>query len=88
VGLTLPSSSISPQRVIGRFIKGALGIVGSLAFLMFVYAGFSFLIAQGNEKKIATARNTMIWAALGLVIIFGAYAIVSSILTALSGGSS
>ena len=87
VGLSLPSSDISVPRVIGRLIKGALGIVGSIAFLMFVYAGFSYLIAQGDPKKTHNAIQTMIWAALGLVVIFGAYAIVSSIFTALGGSS-
>lgn len=85
VGLFLPSGGVSPQVVIGRFVNGMLGIVGSIAFLMFVYAGFTWMFAQGDSKRVTTAKNTMIWATLGLVIIFGAYAIVSSILKALSG---
>lgn len=85
VGLTLPSSDISLQRVIGRVIRGTLGVIGSIAFLMFVYAGFTLLIAQGDAKKVTTAKQTMLWASLGIVVIFGAYAIVSSILNTLTG---
>jgi hypothetical protein len=84
ISLPLPGSDISPATVIGRVIKQILGIVGSLAFLMFVYGGFTWMTAGGNEERIKTARETIVWATLGLIAIFMAYGIVSYLITSIN----
>jgi uncharacterized membrane protein YjfL (UPF0719 family) len=50
---------------------------------MFIYGGFVWLTSAGNEQKVTQGRNILMWAALGLVIIFLAYAIVKFVLTAI-----
>ena len=37
--------------LIGRVINAALGVVGSLALLMFVYGGFTWMLAAGNNER-------------------------------------
>lgn len=66
-----------PRIFIGRLIKGILGLSGSIALLMFVYGGLVYLTAQGESERIQRAKNTLIWATLGLAIIFGSYAFLS-----------
>jgi hypothetical protein len=74
--LTVPS-------LIGRVISGALGVVGSLALLMFIYGGFMWMLSGGNDKMITKGKDTLMWAALGLVIIFMSYVIIHFIFTTL-----
>jgi len=71
--------------LIGRVINAVLGIVGSLALLMFVYGGLLWMTAGGKEDKITQGKNVLIWATLGLVVIFSSYAIVKLLLTSLAG---
>ncbi len=78
-GTTVPS-------LIGRVINAVLGIVGSLALVMFIYGGFTWMLSGGNSSAIEKGKNILIWASLGLVIIFISYALVSFVIkTATSG---
>lgn len=66
----------TPQQLIGKVISAILGVIGSIALLMFVYGGFVWMTAAGNEKKVSQGRDILMWAAIGLIIIFISYAAV------------
>ncbi|MEI7452501.1 MAG: pilin [Candidatus Falkowbacteria bacterium] len=69
-------ASGTPQGLIGRVINGVLGIVGSIALLMFIYGGFLWMTSQGNDKQVQTGKDILLWAALGMALIFLSYALV------------
>lgn len=75
----------SPQIIIGRVINTVLGIVGSLALLMFVYGGFTWMLAAGNNERVEKGKNILVWATLGLVVIFASYALVEFVIKGLTG---
>jgi hypothetical protein len=79
-----PLGDVDIPTVLGRIIKTFLGMVGAIALLAFVYAGVLYLTAAGREDAIRTAKDTMIYGFLGLVIIFFAYAVTSFFFKALS----
>ncbi len=62
--------------LIGKVIKAVLGIVGSLALVMFIYGGITWMTSAGNAEKVQKGKDTLVWAAIGLVIIFASYALV------------
>lgn len=72
-----------PRIFIGRLIKGILGLSGSVALLMFVYGGLVYLTAQGESERVQRAKNTLIWATMGLAVIFGSYAFLTYLFKAL-----
>jgi len=75
--LTNPlGTETSPQVMIGKVIQAALGIVGSIALAMFIYGGFVWMMAAGNAEAVTKGKNILIWATLGLIVIFTAYALV------------
>ncbi|MBI5622052.1 hypothetical protein HY933_04295 [Candidatus Falkowbacteria bacterium] len=61
----------------GRLAQAVIGLVGAAVFIMVVYGGLLWLFASGNEEKVATAKKTLVWAVIGLLVVFAAYAIVS-----------
>ncbi len=81
IGGTGSGTSASVAVIIGRVVNAVLGIVGSIAFLMFFYGGVLWMTAAGNEAKVKKGRDTIVWAVMGLIAIFAAYAIVNFILT-------
>ncbi|MEK7211086.1 MAG: hypothetical protein AAB731_00445 [Patescibacteria group bacterium] len=75
-----PLGTTDVYTVIGRVIKAALGLTGALALLMFIWGGFLWMTAMGDARRVEKGRDTMVWATLGLVVIFGSYAITSFII--------
>jgi hypothetical protein len=61
----------------GRIINVFTGVAGSIALAMFVYGGFLMVTAGGNDEMIKKGKNAMVWAVIGLVVMFGAYAVLS-----------
>jgi hypothetical protein len=78
-----PLDGATVPIVIGRVIDAVLGLVGSLALIMFIYGGLIWMTATGNEQKVTKGKNTVLWAALGLVVVFSAYALVKFLFSAL-----
>ena len=70
-------SNPTPQTLLGTIIKAVLGIVGSLALVMFIYGGVTWMLAAGNAERVTKGKNILIWATIGLVVIFSAYALVT-----------
>lgn len=56
--------------------------LGALAVLIIMIAAFRYVFAQGDPQKTAAAKNTIIYAAIGLVISAMAFVIVSYIVKA------
>lgn len=67
--------------LLGKIINSVLGIIGSLALVMFIYGGATWMLSGGNQEQVTKGKNILIWAAAGLVIIFTAYALVKFVLT-------
>lgn len=81
VSLSNPLGDItSPQAFIGKIINSILGVVGSLALLMFVYGGLTWMTSSGSPDKVKQGRDTLLWAAIGLVVIFSAYGLTRFVL--------
>lgn len=77
-------TTVDPSTLIGNVIKGILGIIGTLALGLFIYGGIELMISRGDSSKIKKGYDTMIYAAVGLAVIFGSYAVTSYIITRIS----
>lgn len=60
-----------------------LYIVGIIAVIMLIIGGVKYVLSGGDAKKVTDAKNTVLYAIIGLVISFLAYAIVNFVITAL-----
>ncbi|MFA6214946.1 MAG: hypothetical protein WC768_00070 [Patescibacteria group bacterium] len=83
-----PLGTDDPRVIVGRVIKAALGIVGSLALGAFILGGFMWVISSGNDEKIKKGKDIIIWASFGLAVIFTSYALVTFVINAVAGGDS
>ena len=81
VALDNPLGSIkTPQALIGRLINAVMGLIGSITLVMFIYGGFTWMTSAGSPEKVKKGRDILVWAVIGLVIVFSAYALVSLII--------
>lgn len=80
LNLPNPLKTDDPVVVITRIVKYVLGLVGLIAVIMIIYGGFVWMTSGGNTEKIKKGKDTVVWAILGLALVFFAYAIINFIL--------
>jgi hypothetical protein len=68
-------------ELIGSIVSVALSLVGFVFLALALYAGFKWMTAQGNEKDVTAAKDTLINATIGIVLIVAAYAITNFLFT-------
>jgi len=69
--------------LVGNIINYILGILGVLALVMFISGGIMWMTSGGVPDKIKKGRDTLVWAILGLALIFFSYGLLDFILKAL-----
>lgn len=85
VCLINPLSAKTVPELIANILKAAIGVVGALALLVFVYGGFIWLTSGGESAKVSAGKEAMKWAAVGLVVIFTSYGLVRFVFSAITG---
>lgn len=73
-----------PQTNAGQItniLQIVFGVAGALALLIIIIAALRFITSNGDPQGVAQARNTIIYAAIGLVVCIFAEVIVSFVLT-------
>ena len=81
VPLPNPLSADTVPELAGQIIKGLLGVTGAIALFMMVWGGITWMISNGNAERLKQGKDTILWAILGLVIIFMSYIIITFVFT-------
>lgn len=72
-----------PSSLVGRIIKFIMGFAGTIALVTFMYGGALWLISAGRMDYVSKGKNYMIWAVIGLALVFGSYIILGQVLAIL-----
>ncbi len=86
VQLENPLGTTKIPEILGSIVKKLLTILGSISLLVLVAGGFLWLTSAGNAEKVKLGTNTMLYAIIGLFIIFSSYAILNTVIGGLTGG--
>lgn len=62
-------------------------IVGIVSVIMIIYGGFRYIISGGDSNGVTAAKNTILYAIIGLVIVALAQVIVQFVLTKADGAA-
>ncbi|MFH1564852.1 MAG: pilin [bacterium] len=77
--------STTPSTLFSNIIKLLLGAVGTLSLAVFIYGGGVWLTSRGNQEQVKKGKDAFVYALIGLAVVFGSYAILNLIITALTG---
>lgn len=69
--------------LITQVIRYILGIIAVIATLMFVWGGIMMLTSAGNADRVKKAKETLAWAAIGLVVILLSWTIIRFVISGL-----
>ncbi len=78
-----PADLFGNTGVFKQVTNTILYIVGIIAVIMLIIGGIRYVISGGDSKKVTDAKNTVLYAIIGLVVAFLAFAIVNFVISAL-----
>ena len=76
------SDSGSIEDVVQIVVNVLLFIVGLVAVIMIIVSGLRYVTSGGDAGSVSSAKNTLLYAVIGLVVAFLAFAIVNFVLNA------
>ena len=76
-----------PQTLVKQFVNIFLFAVGALSVIMLIWGGIRYTTSAGDSNKVTAAKNTVLYAIVGLVVAILAYAIVNMVISKIASGS-
>lgn len=70
--------------IFNTIVNILLFLIGAISVIMLIYGGIRYTISGGDSGNVTAAKNTILYAIVGLIVAFLAYAIVNWVLGALS----
>lgn len=83
----MPAELVGVDGVFTRITNTVLYIVGIISVIMLIWGGLRYIMSGGDSKKITDAKNTILYAIIGLIIAILAFAIVNFVLNTISSAS-
>lgn len=78
-----PGGSGDLEDLITTIVNVLLFLIGVFSVIMIIYGGFRFVTSGGSAESVKTAKNTILYAIVGLVIAILSFAIVNFVLDSL-----
>ena len=75
------------NSIVGTVINIFSVVVGIVAVIMIIYGGFKYITSGGDSGNISTAKNTILFAIVGLIIVALAQIIVRFVLSRSTEGA-
>lgn len=69
--------STSAESIVKNIINGSLFFIGAIALVFVIWGGILFVTSGGDAEKTTKARNTLLYAIIGIVVVVLAYVIVN-----------
>jgi len=74
--------------LIPRAINLMLFIVGILAIFMLIFGGIRYVVSGGDQTRVKDAKNTILYAIIGLIVAILGYAVVQWVISVVGAGAS
>lgn len=77
----LAKSADDPSGLVKNVINFMLYLVGILSVAFLIWGGIRYTASAGDSNKVTSAKNTIMYAVIGLIVAILAYAIVNLVIT-------
>jgi len=72
-----PSGNLTIESVLSMVIYWILGLTGGIAVLFLILGGLQYVTSSGNKDKAEQAKQTILYAVIGLIVIALSFVIVA-----------
>ncbi len=71
------NSNTTVDNVAANILYATIGILGVIAVIVIIYGGVQYIISAGDVGKVKKAKDTILYAVIGLIVCALAFAIVN-----------
>lgn len=79
-GGNVPTTLFGQDSIFTTIVNVLLFVIGAISVIMLIIGGIRYTISAGDSGNVTAAKNTIMYAIIGLVIAFLAFAIVNWVL--------
>lgn len=83
VGGSSGSNKKSVDSYFKTIVNVVLYIVAAVSVVVIIYGGFRYIVSNGDSTKIQGAKNTILYAVVGLIVAMLAFAIINFVVKSL-----
>lgn len=76
-GADQPDDLFGPTGIFRTITNVLLFIIGAVSVIMLIIGGFKYVTSQGDSSKVTEAKNTILYAIIGLIVAILAFAVIS-----------
>jgi hypothetical protein len=77
-GRNTPSDLFGDDASIFRIVTNVLlFLIGAIAVIMLIIGGIRYVISGGDQAQVTSAKNTILYAIIGIIVAFLAFAAVN-----------
>lgn len=87
-GAECANSDTTPDEITGEagifktIVNVLLFIIGAIAVIMLIIGGIRYTTSNGDSNQVTAAKNTILYAIIGIIVAILAYAIVNFVIGA------
>ena len=79
------SNLFGDTGIFTTIVRVLLFLIGVVSVIMLIYGGIQYVLSTGDSGKVTNAKNTILYAIVGLIVAILSYAIVNFVLTSING---
>ncbi len=83
IDVDVPDAAKGPstQQIVNGIVNTLLWVAGVAAVIAIVVGGIMYITSAGDEKRVQSAKNTVLYAVVGMVVALLSWAIASFVVT-------
>ncbi|MDO4872115.1 MAG: hypothetical protein Q4A27_01640 [bacterium] len=81
----MPTTLFGNAGIFTQIVSIMLFFVGVLSIIMLIFGGLRYIVSNGDSKKVEGAKNTILYAIVGLIVAILSYAIINFVLVTFTG---
>ena len=78
-------SSCTDEPIFKTITNVLLFIIGAISVIMLIIGGIRYTVSGGDSAAVTAAKNTILYAIVGIIVALLAYAMVNFVLASFSG---
>lgn len=83
-GTGTPTKLFGSGSIFTTVVNVLLFIIGAISVIMLIIGGIRYTLSAGDSGNVTAAKNTILYAIVGLIVAFLAFAIVNFVLSSVS----